>query len=58
MITAVLGVAALFGVIAIIATWENLLSEPAKWDMAAGNMRMEGCTEFEIIEALGPRPES
>lgn len=32
-------------------------SPATQWDMAARNMRMEGYTDLDILQELGPRPK-
>jgi len=44
---------------ALILGWiiYRITPGPCKWDMAASNMELEGYTDLEILEELGPRPK-
>ena len=43
---------------AVLIVWRSFyVSERTKWDQAAMNMWVEGYTDFEIENELGPRPE-
>lgn len=57
MSLALFAIAGLFVVIGIIAWFEGMSAE-TKWNLAAEVMKLEGYTELEIIQELGPRPKT